>query len=101
MFAGFSRRPVREENDFFNNKPQQHRRGPAKEIDLDRGEITETKRRFGIGLFQMMVGFTKVERTIENTRGRSMKRVKLKSIYQWIIDKFKLLMKKIFTDTPE
>jgi hypothetical protein len=31
------RRPVREDNDFFNNKPQQHRRGPTKETDLDRG----------------------------------------------------------------
>jgi hypothetical protein len=34
-----SRRPVREEYDFFNNKPQQHRRGPTKETDLDRGYI--------------------------------------------------------------
>jgi hypothetical protein len=34
-----SRRPVREEYDFFNNKPQQHRRGPTKETDLDRGFI--------------------------------------------------------------
>ncbi|CAF0892673.1 unnamed protein product [Adineta steineri] len=32
------RRPVREEYDFFNNKPQQHRRGPIKEIDLDRDD---------------------------------------------------------------
>jgi len=31
------RRPVREEYDFFNSKPQQHRRGPTKETDLDRG----------------------------------------------------------------
>lgn len=35
----FRRRPVREEYDFFNSKPQQHRRGPTKETDLDRGEI--------------------------------------------------------------
>jgi hypothetical protein len=34
-----SRRPVREEYDFFNNKPLQHRRGPTKETDLDRGCI--------------------------------------------------------------
>jgi hypothetical protein len=39
FFFVFRRRPVREENDFFNNKPQKHRRGPTKEIDLDRGEI--------------------------------------------------------------
>ncbi|CAF0808970.1 unnamed protein product [Didymodactylos carnosus] len=32
------RRPVREEYDFFNNKPQQHRRGPPREIDLDRDD---------------------------------------------------------------
>ncbi|UJR16130.1 hypothetical protein I4U23_003041 [Adineta vaga] len=32
------RRPIREENDFFNNKPQQHRRGPVKETDLDRDD---------------------------------------------------------------
>ncbi|CAF4014795.1 unnamed protein product [Rotaria sp. Silwood2] len=32
------RRPVREEYDFFNNKPQQHRRGPTKETDLDRDD---------------------------------------------------------------
>jgi hypothetical protein len=32
------RPPVREEYDFFNNKPQQHRRGPTKEIDLDRDD---------------------------------------------------------------
>ncbi|CAF0827994.1 unnamed protein product [Rotaria sordida] len=32
------RRPVREEDDFFNSKPQQHRRGPTKETDLDRDD---------------------------------------------------------------
>ncbi|CAF3450800.1 unnamed protein product [Rotaria sp. Silwood1] len=32
------RRPVREEYDFFNSKPQQHRRGPTKETDLDRDD---------------------------------------------------------------
>ncbi|CAF4498513.1 unnamed protein product [Rotaria sp. Silwood1] len=32
------RRPAREEYDFFNNKPQQHRRGPTKETDLDRDD---------------------------------------------------------------
>ncbi|CAF4450180.1 unnamed protein product, partial [Didymodactylos carnosus] len=32
------RRPVREEYDFFNNKPQQHRRGPPREIDLDKDD---------------------------------------------------------------
>jgi len=32
------RRPVREEYDFFSSKPQQHRRGPTKEIDLDRDD---------------------------------------------------------------
>ncbi|CAF1017943.1 unnamed protein product [Adineta ricciae] len=32
------RRPVREEYDFFNHKPQQHRRGPVKETDLDRDD---------------------------------------------------------------
>lgn len=37
----FRRRPIREEYDFFNSKPQQHRRGPTKETDLDRGEINE------------------------------------------------------------
>ncbi|CAF3405616.1 unnamed protein product [Rotaria socialis] len=35
---GGQRRPVREEYDFFNNKPQQHRRGPTKETDLDRDD---------------------------------------------------------------
>ena len=42
MMMIFRRRPVREENDFFHQKPQQppaqHRRGPTKETDLDRGE---------------------------------------------------------------
>jgi hypothetical protein len=37
LYIRFRRRPVKEEYDFFNNKPQQHRRGPTKEIDLDRG----------------------------------------------------------------
>ncbi|CAF4180476.1 unnamed protein product, partial [Rotaria magnacalcarata] len=36
------RRPAREDFDFFNNKPQlqpqQHRRGPTKETDLDRDD---------------------------------------------------------------
>ncbi|CAF0756043.1 unnamed protein product [Rotaria sordida] len=32
------RRPAREEYDFFNNKSQQHRRGPTKETDLDRDD---------------------------------------------------------------
>ena len=33
------RRPVRSEDyDFFNYKPQQHRRGPTKETDLDRDD---------------------------------------------------------------
>ncbi|CAF1318998.1 unnamed protein product [Adineta steineri] len=35
---GGRRRPVREEYDFFNNKPHQPRRGPAKETDLDRDD---------------------------------------------------------------
>lgn len=38
------RAPYREEYDFFNNKPQQHRRGPTKETDLDRGDISKRKR---------------------------------------------------------
>ncbi|UJR30426.1 hypothetical protein I4U23_017960 [Adineta vaga] len=35
---GVHRRPVREENDFFNSKPQSLRRGPTQEIDLDRDD---------------------------------------------------------------
>ncbi|CAF0892467.1 unnamed protein product [Adineta ricciae] len=35
---GGHRRPVREENDFFNNKPHSIRRGPTQETDLDRDD---------------------------------------------------------------
>ena len=36
----FRRRPVREENDFFNQKAPP-RRGPTKETDLDRGSMPQ------------------------------------------------------------
>jgi hypothetical protein len=110
----FRRRPAREENDFFNQKNHhqlpppaaaQHRRGPTKETDLDRGStFIFTEDRDGVLcllLIQMTEVFTSVERITVITRKKSMTLERRKLIFPSIIEKWKPWTTKISTAISE